>query len=153
EARPPAPETLAELREIVRTRQELSDDLVVQKNRRSATQCDFLKRESSRVIKGLQECAARLEKEITRRIDGDATLKRRYLILTSMPGIGLVVAAVLLIGLSELGVGSGRAMSLLAGVAPIADDSGGKIGERHIKGGRSFVRRALYMAALTAIRW
>ena len=38
------------------------------------------------------------------------------------------------------------------GVAPIAADSGEKIGERHIRGGRGYVRRALYMAALTAVR-
>jgi transposase len=153
EARPPAPEALADLHEIVRTRQEVSNDLVVHKNRCSAAQCSFLKREIGRAIKNLQAHETRLEVEIKRRIESDSALKRRYQILTSIPGIGQAIAAVLLIGLSELGTSSGRAMSLLVGVAPIADDSGGKTGERHIKGGRDFVRRALYMAALTAVSW
>jgi transposase len=153
EARPPAPEALTELREIVRARQEVSDDLVVLKNRRGAAICSFLKREIGRAIKSLQAHEEHLEAEILRRIKADPALLRRYQILTSMPGIGPSIAAVLLIGLSELGTGTGRSMSLLVGVAPIAADSGDKVGERHIKGGRGFVRRALYMAALTAVRW
>ena len=153
EARPPAPESLAELHEIVRARQEVSHDLVVLKNRCGAALCDYLKREISRAIKGLEAHEHRLEVEIQRRIDRDPALKRRFQILTSVPGIGSATAAVLLIGLSELGNGSGKSMSLLVGVAPIAADSGDKVGERHIRGGRGFVRRAIYMAALTAVSW
>jgi transposase len=41
---------------------------------------------------------------------------------------------------------------MLAGLAPIARDSGHKTGERHIRGGRAGPRTALYMAALTAAR-
>jgi transposase len=44
-------------------------------------------------------------------------------------------------------------LSLIVGALGIAVDSGEKTGERHIRGGRSFVRRALYMAALTAATW
>ena len=38
---------------------------------------------------------------------------------------------------------------MLAGVAPVACESGERIGHRAIKGGRSGVRNALYMAALS----
>jgi transposase len=153
EARPPAPEALAELHEFVRARQEASDDLVVLKNRCGAALCASLKREIGRAIRALQTHEKRLEDEIQRRIKSDPSLSRRHQILTSMPGIGQTTAAVLLVGLSELGTGSGKSMSLLVGVAPIAADSGEKIGERHIRGGRGFVRRALFMAALTAVVW
>lgn len=43
-------------------------------------------------------------------------------------------------------------MAALVGVAPFNDDSGPHKGQRHIAGGRARLRRALYMAALTAIR-
>jgi transposase len=56
-------------------------------------------------------------------------------------------------GLSELGQCSGKAASLLAGLAPIADDSGKRKGQRYIQGGRMPVRNALYMAALSAARF
>jgi transposase len=41
---------------------------------------------------------------------------------------------------------------LLAGLAPLDDDSADRKGARHIKGGRADVRRGLYMAALAAAR-
>ena len=41
---------------------------------------------------------------------------------------------------------------MIAGLAPIACDSGEQAGARHIRGGRPQLRRALYMAALSATR-
>lgn len=39
---------------------------------------------------------------------------------------------------------------MIAGLAPIADDSGNRTGQRHIKGGRAGLRTGIYMAALSA---
>ena len=52
----------------------------------------------------------------------------------------------------ELGQISDPCASALAGLAPFADDSGPRKGHRHIAGGRTSVRSALYMAALSASR-
>jgi transposase len=52
----------------------------------------------------------------------------------------------------ELGKRNRRAISALAGLAPIACDSGNLRGRRCIWGGRKRVRDALYMAALAACR-
>ena len=41
---------------------------------------------------------------------------------------------------------------MIAGLAPIACDSGEQAGARHIRGGRPQLRRALSMAALSATR-
>jgi transposase len=79
-------------------------------------------------------------------------LAHRYRILLSIPGIGPVAASVLLVGMTELGALSGKAAAQLAGLAPIAWDSGEKDGKRRIKGGRSSVRNALYMAGRAAAR-
>lgn len=62
------------------------------------------------------------------------------------------MASVLIACLSELGSLSRREIALLAGLAPIADDSGGRQGVRVIRGGRAAVRRVLYLAALSASR-
>lgn len=40
----------------------------------------------------------------------------------------------------------------MAGLAPFNNDSGKFRGQRHIRGGRRRVRRALYVAAVTAAR-
>jgi transposase len=73
--------------------------------------------------------------------------------LRAVPGVGPVLAQTLLALLPELGRLSRRAIASLGGVAPFDDDSGKRVGERHIKGGRAVVREALYMAALAAKRY
>lgn len=72
--------------------------------------------------------------------------------LTSVPGVGKVTALILLAHMPELGRLSPKAAASLAGLAPFNDDSGRRSGRRRIKGGRPRVRKALYMAALGAIR-
>ncbi len=52
----------------------------------------------------------------------------------------------------ELGRLNRTRIAALAGLAPFNHDSGAGTGQRHIRGGRAQVRRALYMAALTATR-
>ena len=144
---------LEELKEIVRTRQQAVEDQTAVKNRLGACKLKFLKRELERQLVSMEKGIVRLEGEIQRRIKADIQLRRRFKILCSIPGIGHMTAAVLITGMSELGACSGKAAALLAGLAPIARDSGEKEGKRHIKGGRRFVRQALYMASLTAARW
>lgn len=69
----------------------------------------------------------------------------------TVPGVGPVLAQTLIALLPELGRLSRRAIASLVGVAPYDDDSGGRSGARHIKGGRAGVREVLYMATLAAM--
>ena len=79
-------------------------------------------------------------------------LARRYALLMSLPGVGPVVAASLVVRMPELGAMSpGEAASML-GVAPFDHDSGRFKGQRHIAGGRTRSRRMVYLAALSASR-
>lgn len=151
-ATPPLPEMLEELQELVRGRKAAVADLTALTNQQGESKTAFLKRELARRIKLTQASITRLEAEIARRIARDPTLARRYLILLSIKGVGPVAAAALLVGLAELGICSGKQAALLAGLAPVACDSGEKTGERCIKGGRSEVRTAIYMAAVAAAR-
>lgn len=73
-------------------------------------------------------------------------------ILASMPGVGAASVAVLLAELPELGHLDRRRIAALVGVAPLNRDSGKMRGQRSIWGGRSEVRRTLYMATLVAVR-
>ena len=149
----PAPEALEALQELARARAAAIADQTALSHRRGASQTAFLKAELGRRLKVLAAHIERLDAEIERRIDADAALKRRYDILLTIPGVGPVAAVALVIGLPELGACSGKAAALLAGLAPLACDSGEKAGERHIRGGRAFVRTGLYLAALAAARF
>jgi transposase len=72
--------------------------------------------------------------------------------LKTVPGIGPVVAATLIAELPELGRLDRRRIAALAGLVPIARDSGKRYGRRTIGGGRPVVRTMLYIAALHASR-
>ena len=72
--------------------------------------------------------------------------------LSSVPGVGATSVAVLLAELPELGKLNRRRIAALVGVAPLNRDSGQRRGKRSIWGGRSEVRRTLYMATLVAVR-
>jgi len=72
--------------------------------------------------------------------------------LQSVPGVGTIVAATLMAELPEIGTTDSRKIAALAGLAPIARDSGQRNERRVIGGGRATVRTALYLAALHASR-
>jgi transposase len=151
-ARPPVPEAVEELQELVRGRQAAAAQAAALANRRGASRTAFLEGEIEGLLDGVRRHIARLDTEIERRIADDPALARRYEILRSIPSFGPVTAAALTACLAELGQCSNKAIALLGGLAPIADDSGDKAGVRHIKGGRAHVRQPIYMAALSAIR-
>ncbi len=67
-----------------------------------------------------------------------------------MPGLGPVSIAALIAWLPELGQLDRRQLAALVGVAPFADDSGKRTGQRHIQGGRMKLRNVLYMATVGA---
>jgi len=73
--------------------------------------------------------------------------------LGSVPGIGAASVATLVADLPELGKISRRRIASLVGVAPLNRDSGRMRGQRSIFGGRHDVRRILYMATLSAVRF
>jgi transposase len=148
----PAPAALEALQELVHARQAATAEATALANRRQTSTLAVLRAELKRRLASVERHIARLEAEIAGRIQADPALARRYAILLYIPGIGPATASALLVDLAELGRCSGRAASLLTGVAPIACDSGQRTGERHIKGGRAGVRSALYMAAIAAAR-
>lgn len=74
-------------------------------------------------------------------------------LLTSVKGVGPTTASTLLAQLPELGKLNRKQITSLVGLAPMNRDSGTLRGQRHIFGGRSDVRRALYLAALVGTRF
>jgi transposase len=150
--RPPAPEAMEELSELVQARVSATEEQTALKNQLSAATGLFLCRQLARRIAYSSKAIKMLEAEILKRIQADQGLARRYAILTSIPGIGFVVAATFVACLSELGSCSVGGIAKLAGLAPLDDDSGKRRGVRVIWGGRSQVRRAAYLAAVTAAR-
>lgn len=91
--------------------------------------------------------------EMTACIEADADLAAKAEVLMSLKGIGLRTACFLLADLPELGLIEKAKIAKLVGVAPLNRDSGQMRGKRMIAGGRRPIRDALYVAALSAIRF
>jgi transposase len=150
---PPVSPAAEALDELVRARSAAVDERVALNNRHGVSATPFLRAELARRVRALDTHIRRLEDEIDRMIAADPNMAARHTILRSIPGIGPVNAATLCAGLNELGHIDGKQVAALAGLAPFASDSGPKHGHRRIRGGRPHLRRALYMAALSAIRF
>lgn len=122
-------------------------------NRLEQTTDALITRTIQAMIKAIERQIALIEAESAEVIAQHQELERTYTILTSVPGVGPVTAAVLMGNMPELGSLSRQEVAALAGLAPFNQDSGPRRGTRHIRGGRAPVRTALYMATLTAARF
>jgi transposase len=151
--RGPKPQAMAELAELVAARASAVDAQTALKNQLCAAQGQFLKHHLDHRIRRAGKDIAALESELLKRIKADDGLARRYAILTSIPGVAFVTAVTLLACLTELGSLNAKQVGMLAGLAPIVDQSGQRDGTRVIWGGRAIVRRILYLAALSAARF
>jgi transposase len=121
-------------------------------NRLEQTTDPLITRTIRAVIKTLDKQIELIEAESAQVIAEHKQLERTYTVLTSVPGVGPVTAAVLMGHMPELGTVSRQAAAALAGLAPFNKDSGTQRGQRHIRGGRAPVRTALFMATLSAAR-
>jgi transposase len=104
----------------------------------------------ARVLKSLATEIAKLETAISAKIKATPDFAERAEIIESVPGFAETTSANLIAGMPELGQVSNRIAAALLGAAPYDDDSGYRRGERHIKGGRRWVRNAIYMPCLGA---
>jgi transposase len=150
----PSQETL-EFRELCDRRSQLVRLLANEKNHRHAAAgaCAQVVKNIDTHIGFLEDQIEELERQMDRLVAASETFQAKDEILQSIVGIGPQVSRTLLVHLPELGQGSRQSIAALVGLAPFADDSGTCRRIRHIRGGRSKVRRALYQAAVSAIRY
>ena len=109
-------------------------------------------KEIDRAIAALERCIEAAERRMKEKIEADPIWSAKLGVLTSVEGVGFVTATVLLAKMPELGLLNRAQCAALAGLAPYDNESGTFTGQRSICGGRSEVRRALYMAAVSAAR-
>ena len=154
-ARPPAQamqsDEEAYLGSLVTRRRQLLVMIVAEKNRLHTT-LPCMREHVQAHVDWMADSLQQLEDEIVRLIQNSPTWREREARLRTVPGIGPVTAATLIAELPELGSISGKKIAALVGVAPFNKDSGGKRRKRKIIGGRSSIRRTLYMSALVATR-
>lgn len=137
-----------ELNALMTRRRQLVDMRVAESNRLEPLDSKLARRSVLSVMRLLSKQIEQIEREIERRIDDHFGPQRK--LLDSVKGVGAVTILTVLAALPELGVLSRRGISKLVGIAPIANDSGPRKGQRHIQGGRAEVRAVIYMATVSA---
>lgn len=138
------------LYELVQRRQDLKRLLVAEKNRLKAPRANLVQESCRVMIETINEQVQLITKQINAFIEQDSGLNAKKEMLKSIPGIGDITANELLVLLPELGALNRRQIASLAGVAPMANDSGTFKGYRAIGHGRSDIKPILFMAAMAA---
>ena len=146
----PADELIESLQELTRCRDAAVAARTALLNQLGATRARPAALEIKRQLRAAETAIANLGAEAERLIESDPILARRLAILLSIPGVGILTAMAIIVEMAEIGALSAKQAAMIAGLAPIACDSGERNGARHIRGGRPRLRRSLYMAALSA---
>src|SRR5580700_6990310 len=146
-------EKQVELDDLISRRRALVQMRIAEKNRLAEKQPKLAKTQSQQLLRLLDQQIQDIDRAVAKLIDDDDDWKRKSQIITSVPGVSTGTANQLLADLPELGEMNRQRIAKLSGVAPLANDSGPRRGQRTIQGGRQWVRNALYMAAFNAMRY
>ena len=126
---------------------QVTADLSVQKRRLHATRDQEALASLKALIAFLDGQAGELVEQIGALIDTDPLWQALDRTFRSVKGVAGRTVTTLLTELPEIGTLPNKAIAKLAGLAPIANDSGKRNGPRSIRGGRSAVRTILFLVA------
>ena len=139
-----------ELQALVKARLSLIDFRIRLVSQSEHAAPGLVQKTHAHILKSLACEIARLEAAICAKIKSVPDFAERAEIIESVPGFAETSSASLVAGMPELGQVSNKIAAALIGVAPYDDDSGKRRGERHVKGGRRWVRNAIYMPCVGA---
>ncbi|MBV8914779.1 MAG: IS110 family transposase [Acetobacteraceae bacterium] len=143
----PASQTQQELLALVVRLRQLVEARVTQRNQRRLVSNARVQESFAAILAALTREIRKLETAIAEAIAVDpawAALARAF---RSIKGVADRTVARLLAQMPEIGAISNKAAAKLAGLAPIARDSGKQNGRRPVRGGREGVRSILFVVA------
>lgn len=147
-----ASEQARQLQELVQRRRQISEMITAEKNR-LRDQTGKVKADIEEHIESLEQRRKDMEAHLTQAVARNPLWHQQFQLLTTVPGVGKVVATTLVAALPELGCLLDKQISNLVGLATLKRDSGTFRGKRRIIGARAQVRSTLYMATLVAVRF
>jgi len=153
EVRPLKDEATRLLGELVGRRRQITEMIRAEHNRARRTTEPRLRESIARLAEALERELAVLDADIDTAVRGSTLWRATEDLLTSVPGVGPVIARTLIAELPELGALDRRKLASLVGLAPYTRQSGRWKGLSRIGAGRSPVRTALFMGAMVAKRF
>jgi transposase len=153
EPRPLPTKEQARLKELMTRRHQLIGIQTAEKNRLKTVREIRVKKSITVHLTWIAKELKEIDKTLDDLLRCNETWREKLDLLTSVPGVGVNTARVLLCEIPELGTLTVKSSAALGGLAPHIHDSGKHKGKARIQGGRSAVRTALYMPVLAAIRY
>jgi transposase len=132
---------------------QVTGDLTVQKQRKSAAPDAESLASLDEVIALFKRQERKLEREIASLIETDPLWARLNQAFRSLKGVASRTVARVMAEVPEIGTLSNKAIAKLVGLAPIANDSGMRNGRRPVRGGRAGPRNILFLVARTVARY
>jgi transposase len=146
-AQPPAGETQQQLTAWVARLRQLTELRVAQGNQRRLVADAMVLASIDEVIVLLARQIRSMEMQIATLVATDPLWARLDAEFRTIKGVAQRTIARLMADLPEIGTLSSKAVAKLAGLAPLANDSGKRSGRRPVRGGRDSVRSVLFVVA------
>ena len=145
-------ENLYDLRELLSARRALIKDRTAAKARNATVTHTLIKQQLGKRLRHIECDIAKIDAAMQELARQDPHMDERLDILSSIPGIGMTTALMILVDMPEIGTLDSKQVASLAGLAPMSQSSGKWQGKARIQGGRPNLRHAIFMPALVAIR-
>ena len=143
----PASEAQAHLAALVTRLRQLTELRTAQMNQRRLVTDPTVGRGFEEMLGLIARQIGSIETEVAERIAGDPVWRKLDEAFRTIKGVADRTVARLMAELPEIGTLSGKAVAKLVGLAPIANDSGKRTGNRPVRGGRTTVRAVLFVVA------
>jgi transposase len=151
--RPIPDEAAQDFADRLARRRQLVEMLTMEKNRLQQTPNKQVRKEIREHIEQLENHLRASEDGLRRAVEASPTWQAQRNLLGEVKGVGDITVLTLIGDLPELGRLDRKRIAALVGIAPLNRDSGTLRGRRSVWGGRANVRRTLYMATLSAVRF
>ena len=151
--RPPASAAQQKLTAIVTRLRQLIELRTMQSNQRRLVSDPDARASLDEMLALIVRHIRTLEAKIVDQIGSDPLWEKLDDAFRSIKGVADRTVARLLAEMPEIGTLSNKAVAKLAGLAPIARDSGKRTGKRPVRGGRSSVRSILFVVAEVVRRY
>src|SRR5271170_4027812 len=149
----PASAQQQQLKAMVTRLRQLTELRVAQRNQRLLVTDKVVLKSFRKLLDLVQRQIRDLEVAIAGLIDADALWHKLDQSFRSIKGVADRTVARLMAEMPEIGTLSNKRISKLAGLAPLARDSGKHQGRRAVRGGRAAVREILFIVASVVGRY
>jgi transposase len=148
-----APQTQLELRARVTRLRQLTDLRTMQTNQRRLVSNRAVEASFRKLLRVVDKQMEELEQSIAALIEADPLWRELNQAFRTIKGVADRTVARMMADMPEIGTLSNKTISKLAGLAPLANDSGKHQGKRAVRGGRASVREILFIVASVVGRY